>query len=477
MVRRFAPGIATAVAVGLLVLSFVVSNAPAPARPTFGRAERLEEGVTTFDRLEALEKAIEAGRFGTRETIVGNAAPGWTGETLVSGVRDDWEPAVAADPADPYVYILTTRFGYPKPCQGNCPIPHISLTVSKDGGSTWDRPKPLCACKGSWQYDPIIEVVADTGHVYAVYLNGFNVVFVKSKDHGKTWSAPVKTYGNVSWNDKPTLATSADGRHVYVSWNGPQGGDPWMSQSHDFGRSWTQTKLVDSPRYFFAYDGVVLEDGTALLTNSSFSYTGPGASAEGIVKQHLFISRDRGTTWDNVVMDKVHLGPPCTTAGCYADFHSGHSGLSADEDGDLVYVYDGAVENGGPQRAWMRTSTDAGRTWSERVALSPRGVHTTGPVADATGNGDFRSWWAEQNDTGRWNVYYRSSTDGGDTWSAPVLLSDATSGARYKNANGFLEFYGDYGEIAITSRGKTIGVWAEGFSWTGPGGVWFNIGR
>jgi hypothetical protein len=28
--------------------------------------------------------------------------------------------------------------------------------------------------------------------------------------------------------------------------------------------------------------------------------------------------------------------------------------------------------------------------------------------------------------------------------------------------------------IAITDRGKTIAVWGEGFSWTGPGGVWFN---
>jgi hypothetical protein len=73
-----------------------------------------------------------------------------------------------------------------------------------------------------------------------------------------------------------------------------------------------------------------------------------------------------------------------------------------------------------------------------------------------------------------WNVYYRATTDGGTNWSAPVLLSDATSGASYKSAAGFLEPYGDYGEIAITSAGKTIAIWGEGSSYAGPGGVWFN---
>ena len=49
-----------------------------------------------------------------------------------------------------------------------------------------------------------------------------------------------------------------------------------------------------------------------------------------------------------------------------------------------------------------------------------------------------------------------------------------TSGAAYKHADGFDEVYGDYGEIAITSAGKTIATWGEGLSWVGPGGVWFN---
>jgi hypothetical protein len=73
-----------------------------------------------------------------------------------------------------------------------------------------------------------------------------------------------------------------------------------------------------------------------------------------------------------------------------------------------------------------------------------------------------------------WNVWYRRSSDGGATWAAAVKISDATGGAAYKTPAGFLEVYGDYGELAITNTGKSIAIWGEGLSYTGPGGVWFN---
>ncbi len=66
------------------------------------------------------------------------------------------------------------------------------------------------------------------------------------------------------------------------------------------------------------------------------------------------------------------------------------------------------------------------------------------------------------------------SADGGVSWTAPVNIADATSGAAYETASGFQEFFVDYGEISITNTGKTIGVWGEAFSYTGPGGAWFN---
>ncbi|MEX2439624.1 MAG: exo-alpha-sialidase [Actinomycetota bacterium] len=481
--RKVGVTVVTLAAVGALLAAVFVARPSPAALGEHGRAEgafeeaQEQEQITEL-RLEALEEAVAAGEFGEAERIRRAPAPGWTGEQLMNRRTDDWEPATAADPNDPFVYLLTTRYGEPKPCPGNCPVPHIALEISRDGGRTWSDGKPLCACKGSGQFDPIIEVVPDNGDVYAVWMNGYNVVFQSSDDHGKTWTAPVPTWGNVSWNDKPALATSDNGKHVYVSWNGPTGGDPWIAQSHDFGETWSQTKVVNGSRYFFAYDADVLPDGTVIFSESSLTYTGPGASAVGKVHLHAFISRDRGTTWTNTVVDRVEIGVPCTSTGCYADFYDGHTGVSADEDGDLVFVYEGAVRPGGPRRIHARRSTDAGRTWGDAVVLSRRAENATSPAVEATGNGDVRAWFYETNDAPhRWNVWYRSSTDGGRTWSKRVLLSDADSGAGYKHPDGFKEVYGDYGEIAITSEGKTFATWGESFSYLGPGGTWFNLGR
>jgi hypothetical protein len=484
--RRVASVAVSAIVVLVLVWAVVTATrSAAPAgeeREARGGGSEVEEELSeqTEERLEGLEEAAEQGiRWQVRTRVAAAAAspaPGWAGERVADPVADDWEPAIAADPSAPFVYLLTTHFG-DKPCPGNCPVPHLSLHVSSDGGKSWAAQRPLCACKGSWQYDPVIEVAPSTGAVYAAYLNGFNVLFTSSVDHGATWSAPVKTYGNVSWNDKPALAVSDDGKDVYISWNGPTGGDPWMAQSHDFGQTWTQQKLVESRRYFFAFDADVLHDGTVVFAQSDIDYSGPGGAPVGVVNHHVFVSRDSGATWEDHIVDTVAVGEPCIAEGCGPDFYIGHDAISADDAGNLVVLYDGAATDLGPQRIFARTSIDGGATWSRRVALSVAGESATSPAVESRATGDVRAWYMQtsnHDDPDAWNVFYRSSSDGGISWSAPVVISDVTAGAAYKHADGFDEVYGDYGEIGITSTGKTIATWGEGLSWTGPGGVWFN---
>jgi len=92
---------------------------------------------------------------------------------------------------------------------------------------------------------------------------------------------------------------------------------------------------------------------------------------------------------------------------------------------------------------------------------------------------NVRAWYMQTTggDVDRWNVWYRRSTDGGVSWTAAAKLSDATGGAAYKTPTGFMEPYGDYGELGVTSTGKSIAVWGEGTSSDGPGGVWLNRER
>src|SRR5207247_6816730 len=145
-----------------------------------------------------------------------------------------------------------------------------------------------------------------------------------------------------------------------------------------------------------------------------------------------------------------------------------------DPTGHLVFAYEGPTVDQGPQRIYVRTSDDEGRSWGPRRALSVAGENATGPRLASFADDDARVWYmqtANGDDPDAWNVWYRSSGDGGTTWTAPVRLCDASAGARYKTADGFKELYGDYGEICITNRGPAIAAWGEGFGGCGPGGV------
>jgi BNR repeat protein len=445
-----------------------------------------EEHDATTNRLDALAEARTAGTFGDAIAATADPAPGWRGSFVLNPSTDDWEPAVATDPSDPYVYVLTTRYGEDKTCPKHCPTPFLALTVSDDGGVTWGPQRPICTCRGSGaQYDPTIEVVPGTGDVIAVFLNadragGFSTVYMRSSDHGATWTEPVHVYGKVSWTDKPEVTTNRSGKDVYVSWNGPQGGDLYVGQSHDFGVTWTQRKLTSSKQYFYAYDARVLSDGAVVFAESSVRYGGL-KNLSGIIRHVALISRDRGATWKQVLVARVPVGEACLADGCSPDFYTGQASVVEDDAGHLAFAYEGPLEEGGPQRVYVKRSSDDGRTWGPAIVLSKRGENATQPRLASDGGGDVRIWYmqtANGDDPDAWNVWYRSSSDGGATWSAPIKLNDhPANAADYTHADGFDEIYGDYGEIAVTSRGDTVAAWGEGFSWNGPGGTWINVSR
>jgi hypothetical protein len=76
-----------------------------------------------------------------------------------------------------------------------------------------------------------------------------------------------------------------------------------------------------------------------------------------------------------------------------------------------------------------------------------------------------------------WNTFYRSSTNGGATWSAESQLSGPLRGYDYILPGGFRFPFGDYFGIAIDSEGATQAVWGEGRNYKSPGSIWYTYGR
>ena len=331
----------------------------------------------------------------------------------------------------------------------------MMLKVSSDGGATWGPDRFICTCSGiGSQADPIIEVVPNTGAVYAVFMNGYNVMFTKSTDHGATWSTPVKTYGKVSWNDKPILAVSDNGNDVYVSWNGPHERRPLrgaVSQRRfhvdaDQGRQLHALLLRVRRRRAAQRHGRVLRDQPGLRRSGRVARRAGAGERAPLDQQRRVVHREPGrhgrarrptarrpdarpTTTPGTARSRPTRPAPsccCTTARPSPR----------------------ATRRSGPAAPPM-----AARPGRHAQALSTAGEMADFPAAEARGAGDVRAYYMQTNggNFDAWNVWYRASTDGGVTWAAPVKISDVTAGASYKTANGFLEPYGDYGEAAITN--------------------------
>ena len=366
-------------------------------------------------------------------------APGWAGEIKL-GVEDTWEPTIAADPNAPYVYVMYNRFGGPKACN-KCPSTPMYVRTSSDDGVSWGPETYLCRCKGvKFQYDPVVQVASD-GDVYATWMNGYDIMFSRSSNHGRTWRAPIEVSGPV-WGDKPWIGVSPSGTDVYVAWESRD--ELRGAASHDAGASFAPAVKLnsDTDRYRYPNGLEVLPDGTAVLSASSYLN---GQGWRGAVEIEIWRTTDGGISWTPSILANLFSGVTFRTSSTTA--------LASDAAGNMVALYTGATALGGKGHVLVRRSTDGGVTWEPALELDDGSANASFPAITGGVSGDFRLHYADKR-TGSWNTYYRSSTDGGQTWSAEVDIADAKKGATYKTAAGFTSEYGDYGAIDITDTGR-----------------------
>ncbi len=386
------------------------------------------------------------------------ATVGWYGEQLASSptLGEGWEPAIAADPSAPYVYGAWMQYVGSKI--------QIYIRTSTDGGTSFGPAKSICSScgTGTGQYD-IVMATAASGALYATYMQSNKISFTKSLDHAATWTTPITVSGS-SWSDKPWIASSPDGHHIYISWTSR--GNAYAVASHNDGTSFSAPlKLTnESGIYYYSNGATVLNNGTAMFVASEYPESGNNTKLTGPIPIVAFRTSNGGTSWTRTVVDTLNTG---------ATYATGSVTTVASDGNNFVLVYSGALTVGGNGKVYTRRSTDSGATWSARAEMtnSAGGADATS-VAAAGKPGLFAITWMDKRG-GAWNVWERESADG-LAWTADAKVSDASSGATYKTAAGFGLPYGDYDMVAINNLGKAVAIMGEGDSTQTHGDIWVN---
>ncbi len=354
---------------------------------------------------------------------------------------------------------------------------------STDDGATWEPVRRLGRYRAS---EGQATVAAAGSYLYVAWHDhspGGGIRLARSTDRGETFEPTVTVIEGGAAH--PSLA--ADGRRVHLVWGDHRDGDQaevYTIRSTDGGASWSNeqrlsdvpfeswvpTVAVERDRVYAAWvdyrdgneeeyftrspDGGVTWDEPVRLTNDSADSWAPSlAVAEGVVHLAWFDRRFASATEVdverqlNAAMRLVGLDPdpipPRDPAIYYLPGFTERMERkrSAVEEAAPAWARGG----GDPSRlesmmreierladAWQtgweimyQRSLDGGATWEEARRLTTVPGESVRPSLALAGRDVHIVWFDRRG--GRFDVFHRVSTDGGDSWGPEARLSDPSA--------------------------------------------------
>jgi hypothetical protein len=320
--------------------------------------------------------------------------------------------------------------------------------------------------------------IDDRGHIYAVWVEEWDVMFSKSTDDGRTFSAPVKVNDVLGcpW-DSPKVAVDRSGR-IYVAWLnlkqrewGP--GDLRISVSTDGGSRFTSSAIVNDDRKqnIRVFPALTI-DGKGTVYVSWLDRREKDTDPDKVAHLYFARSTDGGRNFTKNV--KINAGTPGGACDCcqpainiideviyvawrntirnirdiyVASSRDGgntfsrgtrvssdnwsisacpNSGPSLAVDGGTIYVAWMTVVSGAP-RVFISSSSDGGKTFSSRVEMFERDANHPSIAIDGKGR-VFAAW--EYRRTAHTDIVFAVSYDGGRTFVDRVLVNDDSGTAQ-----------------------------------------------
>ena len=304
------------------------------------------------------------------------------------------EPFVAANPRNPLNLVGVWQ----QDRWTDCASQGLGTGFSFDGGISWRRVfVPFTRCAGGNAAnggdfergsDPWVSF-SPNGVVHQMVLAAsFNaapdqpltaMLASRSTNGGRTWSAPITLVADTAerFNDKNSLtADPTDSRYVYAVWDrlsavpGEGAGPTLFARSTDNGAHWEAARNIYDPGATAQTIGnriEVLPNGTLVNLFTHVDYI------SGALTLRIIRSSDKGATWSAPVFvaDLLALGASDPETGTPIRDGAILGQLAISRHGKISVVWQDARFSGGVRDGIaLSESTDGGDTWSAPVQIN-----------------------------------------------------------------------------------------------------------
>lgn len=380
------------------------------------------------------------------------------GENMVGDAAN--EPSLAINPVDPDIMLIGWRQF--STIQSN--FRQAGYAYTYNGGESWTFPEPIEA--GIFRSDPVLDVDIDGNFYYNSLTldDGDFVCDVFKADESFDWDEGTFAYGgDKQWMTIDKTGGSTTG-NVYEIWNMVFS----SCTPHDFTRS-----LNDGNSYHACTPlPYPVRWGTVAVGPEGQLYVCGDYGGDVIVAK----SDNAGSSFLNMSWDYstfVEMGGVKNSSG--SPNPGGLLGQvwvvvdhSSSETRGNVYLLT-TIENnetGDPSDIVFVKSTDEGYTWSSPVIINDDNEYYNYqwfPAISVAPNGRIDvSWYDTRDDFGVYQskLYFSSSSDGGETWSPNVALSESFNPLiGYPNQNKI----GDYTHMHSDETGAHL-AWSATFN-------------
>ncbi len=325
----------------------------------------------------------------------------------------------------------------------------VGSSYSTDQGRTWasnilmnqTHPDDNCRDSDPWMaMDP-------TDRLHFAYLeydpNGgssppcHSGLDVSNTTTGNDWGSVHYIQGHGGLVDKDSIAFDSQGR-LYATWD--EGNVLGVTWSDDAGSNWAP---IINP----GNQGSVLGAVIAAGANGAVYLTWWNFATSNILFES---SSDRGQTWSSIVHVNDEDG---SASGGFPQYPL--PAMNVDPESGSIYVSWADSRNGNPD-IFIANSTDGGQTWGTNHRINDNTGSSQQYMVDLAvdGAGTVHAAWEDRR-TGKWNIFYSNSTDGGQTWSTNVRVTSEETPGSYDRP-------GDYFAIEAGPNNYIYVVWTDG---------------